>query len=166
MQNWLVCDPSVIMSGAGSNVGSINSTPGTTNFWRPGTYLGIPATNSLSAISNAVGTADTDALNTAIVTFPSYIYSMIAPVNFRNATKTCVSGASPYNLSNDFFMYFSFEDTPRPGMLSGKNTMDGSNYLNVPLVAAVSYTYNIYFIGIYDALIVHRFEDSNVFMIS
>ena len=72
----------------------------------------------------------------------------------------------PYALSNDFFMYFSLEDTPRPGLLSGKNTMDGSNYLNMPLVATTSYVYNVYFIAVYDALIVHDITQSNVYMIS
>lgn len=162
-QNWLCADPAVISSGMGTlcPTGTADLSAGSTSFWRSGAFqqgIGVGAAMTWASTTNLNGQ------NNVVQTNPSYFWAQ-APQYLMSSAAMLGSGFT-YCLSNDFFLYFSLEDTPRPGLLSGKNTMDGSNYLNIPLVATTSYTYNVYFIGIFDALIVHDITQSNVYMIS
>ena len=166
-QNWLVADPIVAQYSAGTLGAAAGAlTTGTTNFWRIGTYTqgGLAWSAALPPVVNNTANANTQAQNANCTIYPWYAWALQSAKDL--ITPASFPGMEDFVMSNDFFMYFSFEDTPRPGLLSGKNTMDGSNYLNIPLVTTTSYLYNIYFVVLFDALIVHEIASSNVYMIS
>lgn len=172
MQNWLVADPSVIAYQLNSFTPATGPGTGlsgaTTNFWRSGLITngsagGIAGSQVAPAIAGPAAAA---------LGVPNNLCALSAwwPWCFQSYWEwfdiQCVTGGPKIPFSNDFFLYFNLEDTPRPGLISGKNTMDGSNYLNLNLVAPTSYRYNVYIIGIADAIMVHDFNTKEVFMIS
>lgn len=152
MQNWLVADPNVIVN-FGSAAGTNNIPQGTFTYniathWRSGSIV--------SAFGGAHGASwwlstymPTDAiLEDGAIANPSQ------------------SGRDCFVNSNDFFLYFNLEDQPRPGMISGKNTQNGSNTLVLNLMTPTTYVYTIYMIALFDALLVHDFSSNNVYYVT
>lgn len=141
-QNWLAADPSIVTD---------------TRLWRSGVIIG-----ALQQIpdNTSTNTPDTDRLASASIW---WLWTMISPDRF-NVTWNNL-GMETTVFSNDFFLFFDLEDAPRPGMLSGKSTMDGSNYMNLNLIAPTSYNYTLYFICAIDALLVHEIDTLNVYYV-
>lgn len=163
MQNWLVADPAIVLFGALQAVQTQNDTTNrTTSAWRAGTY--VNGFQQLNAGLTSLGLyANTQISRSALNAFiPQHWID--AAGGWNNSVDPF--GNEPYTSANEFFLYFSLEDQPRPGMISGKNTMDGSNFLNLNIITPTGYAYTVYFIAVYDALLVHDFAERNVYYVS
>lgn len=145
MQNWLVCDPNILVNNQVNQISSM---------WRSGAILNQPQFGNPGTVTNASACYNRS---------PWFVETLIS---LEKLTMEWNTGEDAEIKSNDFFLYFSLEDQPRPGMISGKSTMDGSNYLNAPLLYKTSYAYNVNFIAAFDALLVHEFDTGNVFYVS
>ena len=160
--NWLVADPGVLLQqtfttaqGQGDLSTKINSS------WRSGVVI-----SSVQSLTAGVTSLD----KYAFAQISTHELKALIPQNILDG-QGFYSGTSPfgneqYVSSNEFFLYFNLEDQPRPGMISGKNTMDGSNFLSLNIIAPTAYAYTVYFIVVYDALLVHDFADRNVYYVS
>lgn len=152
-QNWCVADPAVVAAGLTTgNFPSATATSSTqiSQFWRSGAIM-----NGMNSLT-VNGTA-------SCCTSPFFKWCFVAPETLMFSAAW--NGQQKYTYSNDFFLFFGLQDQSRRGMISGKNTMDGSNFLNMNLVVPTSYAYNIYFICNFDCLIVHDFVNRNVYPI-
>lgn len=152
-QNWAVADPNVIISGLqANNFPAATQQPSTqsSQFWRCG------------AICNGINQVQ---VNTTIgcTTCPFFKWCLVS-IEILNGPSSW-NGQEKYVMSNDFFLFFGLQDQSRKGMISGKNTMDGSNFLNMNLSSVTSYAYSVYFVANCDILIVHDFETRNVYPI-
>lgn len=157
--NWLVADPNTVGFSQGTypQGAGVVVSGATTAFWRAGCYTTAPQATA-SVVPGAA------ASNTACTISPWYLWTFEPQENINWYQSQL--GSQRFTLSNDFLLYFSLQDTPRPGLISGKNTMDGSNFLIANLITTTSYLYNVYFIALYDAIIEHNFSTREVFMIS
>lgn len=164
MQNWLVADPAVtsyqVRQATNNNQGDL--TVGLTQAWRPGSVV-TTAQTLAAGIANYGNYANCSLSMPCIRSFLPQC-QLDAAGGYYNGLQAF--GSETYTASNEFFLYFSLEDQPRPGMISGKNTMDGSNFLNLNIISPTTYAYTCYFIAVYDALLVHDFADRNVYYVS
>lgn len=153
MSNWLVADPNACAYNPGTSTSSTTGSA-TTQFWRCCPVL----SGYQSLVLNATN-------------FAGATYSKSLPVGDFFMPRDCplltqVSPASPNAAAaNEFFMYFNFEDQPRPGMISGKNTYDGSNLYFMYLITVTSYAYTIYMFTFFDELLCFDWTDKNVYAI-
>lgn len=165
MQNWLVADPSILnysVRQAANATNAADTTVAINGAWRAGTITS--GTQALNA-----GIANYGVYQTCAVSIPQT--RCFLPQGQLDGMSGLYGGnqafgSETYTHSNEFFLYFSLEDQPRPGMISGKNTMDGSNFLNLNIITPTSYAYTTYFVAVYDALLVHDFADRNVYYVS
>lgn len=151
-QNWFVADPAVI---AAPQVVTNNTGPvPLSGLWRPAPILAVPqvTTGALYGANVTLGT------KTPTRSSLWWLQTLMTgkEINWWDF------GGSSEVISNEFFLYWSFETAVRPGMISGKNTMDGSNYLNLNLIAPTTYGYTVYIIGAFDAVCVHDLNTGNI----
>lgn len=162
MANWLVCDPNVLVYQRAATITNAADPAMTINdAWRTCTYINTQ--QSIAAGPFAAQYAGCQLSRQQINAF--------IPQDFADMGGGSLGSLNPYKgesfvNSNEFFLYFNLEDQPRPGMISGKNTMDGSNFLSLNLITNTSYTYTVYMICLFDALLVHDFADRNVYYVS
>lgn len=149
-QNWFVADPCVcaLPVAVTNNQGPVPLS----GIWRPAPILAFPQFSTLYGTNVTVGTK----------TFQRSSAWWLQTLLTQKEINWWDFGGSSEILSNEFFLYWSFETAVRPGMISGKNTMDGSNYLNLNLIAQTTYGYTVYIIGAFDAVLVHDFDTGNV----
>lgn len=162
MANWLVCDPNVLIyQRANLPANSSDNTITVNDSWRSAVIL--------SANQSVITGPFSPQYNSCSLSRrPAQTF---VPQNFLDLAGGAANSANPFGgesfvSSNEFFLYFNLEDQPRPGMISGKNTMDGSNFLSLNLITNTSYTYTVYMICLFDALLVHDFADRNVYYVS
>lgn len=161
MSNWLVCDPNVLVYQRANVITDVVSTITVNDCWRTGSII-----NNNQTITTGPFSPQYDQCMLSRRTAPTFI-----PQDFSDMAGGNLASINPFKgesfvCSNEFFLYFNLEDQPRPGMISGKNTMDGSNFLSLNLMSETSYTYTVYMICLFDALLVHDFADRNVYYVS
>lgn len=162
MSNWLVCDPNVLVYQRANTITDPSTNTITVNdCWRTGSVISTNQTVSTGPFSPQY-----DNCMLSRRTAPTFV-----PQDFSDLAGGNLASVNPFKgesfvCSNEFFLYFNLEDQPRPGMISGKNTMDGSNFLSLNLMSETSYTYTVYMICLFDALLVHDFADRNVYYVS
>jgi len=161
MSNWLVCDPGVLVYQRANTITDVVSTITVNDCWRTGSIISTNQTVTTGPFSTQY-----DNCMLSRRTAPTFV-----PQDFSDMSGGNLSSVNPFKgesfvCSNEFFLYFNLEDQPRPGMISGKNTMDGSNFLSLNLMSETSYTYTVYMICLFDALLVHDFADRNVYYVS
>lgn len=156
MQNWLVADPNVpTLLGASivdpTTIPLGSSAVGLGNNWRSGAIINDPPTAAQP------------------YTGSWWVQQYMAPDSILEdgaAANPSQTGRSIFAESNDFFLFFGLEDQPRPGMISGKNTQNGANNLNLNLITPTTYLYTVYMIALCDALLVHDFSSNNVYYVT